>query len=349
MAVDDVIKAGRNMARMTGQMLDNSKTATKVLNKMADEFGTALNNAKKIAGSNTATKALNEIVSEHGTALNNAKKIANSNTTTKVINNTVQKHGTALNNAKKITNSNTTTKALNEIVNEYDTALNNAKKIANSNTSVPNKYDAAGNYQQALEKAKEIRGVKTTNKALNNLEKIKDLETVSIPKGEELKKVRYASRQNIDDFIRRDNYKSAQARLENNKPGDIGPLMDEIKTIKINDAPKPPELNLDNKDLGLNQETINKAKEAFEQNQFNFSDFGNKYFGGITDTYKGTKAGDGFWNSLEAAHKNTDGSLRWDRIAGTYAAAAVGSRVLSGGGLYKDKYGNTNLPGIPFI
>ena len=80
-----------------------------------------------------------------------------------------------------------------------------------------------------------------------------------------------------------------------------------------------------------------------------WGDYANSYFGGITDTYKGTKAGDGFWNSLEAAHKNKDGTYRWDRIAGTYAAAALGSRVISGGGLYKDKYGNTNLPGIPFI
>ena len=98
-----------------------------------------------------------------------------------------------------------------------------------------------------------------------------------------------------------------------------------------------------------------KAAEAFKEDKLreaaekDFKNFGNKYFGGIADTYKGTKAGDGFWNSLEAAHKNKDGSLRWDRIAGTYAAASLGSRVLSGGGLTKDKYGNTNLPGIPFI
>ena len=31
MAVDDVIKAGRNMAKITGQVLDNSKTTTKAL------------------------------------------------------------------------------------------------------------------------------------------------------------------------------------------------------------------------------------------------------------------------------------------------------------------------------
>jgi hypothetical protein len=125
------------------------------------------------------------------------------------------------------------------------------------------------------------------------------------------------------------------------------------------DAPEPPPLE-NNFDLSnFSDEEIEAAKrkatEAFKEDKLreaaekDFKNFGNKYFGGIADTYKGTKAGDGFWNSLEAAHKNADGSLRWDRIAGTYAAAAVGSRVLSGGGLYKDKYGNTNLPGIPFI
>ena len=360
MAVDDVIKAGRNMAKITGQVLDNSKTTTKALNKFVGEYGTALNNAKKIAGSNTATKALNEIVSEHGTALSNAKKIANSNTTTKSINNIVQKHGTALNNAEKIVNSNTTTKALNEIVNEYDTALNNAKKIANSNTSVPNKYDAKGNYQQALKKAKEIAGENTTNKALNNLEKIKDLETVLIPKGEELKKVRYASRQNIDDFIKRDNYKSAQERLRNNKPGDIGPLMDEIKTIEIKDSPfqnkfdfsddgGPRTSSSGSGNGNKNTNTNSGGGNEGPNDSRSWKDYANDYFGGIGDTYKGVKDGGNFWDALESAHTNDDGSLRWGRIAGTYAAAAVGSRVISGGGLYKDRYGNSNIPGVPFI
>ena len=124
-------------------------------------------------------------------------------------------------------------------------------------------------------------------------------------------------------------------------------------------TPEPPPLE-NNFDLSnFSDDEIEAAKrkaaEAFKEDKLreaaekDFKSFGDKYFGGITDTYKGTKAGDGFWNSLESAHKNADGSLRWDRIAGTYAAAAVGSRVLSGGGLYKDKYGNTNLPGVPFI
>ena len=341
MAVDDVIKAARNMARTTGQVLDNSKTATKALNKIVSEHGTALNNARKIAGSNTATKALNEIVNEHGTALNNAKKIVNSNTTTKSINNIVQEHGTA---------------------------LNNAKKIANSNTTVPNRYDAKGNYQQALKKAKEIAGGNTTNKALNNLEKIKDLETIPMPKGEALTKTKNAARQNIDDFIKRDNYKSAQERLRNNKPGDIGPLMDEIKTTRIDDGPNQnnfdfsddggPRTNSSgggngNKNTNSNTNTSSGPEGGPNSGGGNegrsWKDYANDYFGGIGDTYRSVKDGGNFWDALQSAHTNEDGSLRWGRIAGTYAAAAVGSRVISGGGLYKDRYGNSNIPGVPFI
>ena len=80
-----------------------------------------------------------------------------------------------------------------------------------------------------------------------------------------------------------------------------------------------------------------------------WKDYANDYFGGIGDTYKSVKDGGNFWDALESAHTNDDGSLRWGRVAGTYAAAAVGSRIISGGGLYKDRYGNSNIPGVPFI
>ena len=326
MAVDDVIKAARNMARTTSQVLDNSKTATKALNKIVSEHGTALNNAKKIAGSNTATKALNEIVNEHGTALNNAKKIVKSNTATKSINNIVQEHGTA---------------------------LNNAKKVAKTSTSVPSRYDAKGNYQQALEKAKEIAGGNTTTKAINNVPRTSEIQ----PRMPIIDTSMPNSGPQASPIIRNTPINNTSGngpkygpRVDSSGSGNKPPNGPKT-TVNAPEPPEPPELNLDNKDLGVDQQTIDKTKDAFDQQQkqFNFGDFGNKYFGGITDTYKGTKAGDGFWNSLEAAHRNKDGSYRWDRIAGTYAAAALGSRVISGGGLTKDKYGNSNLPGIPFI
>jgi hypothetical protein len=39
----------------------------------------------------------------------------------------------------------------------------------------------------------------------------------------------------------------------------------------------------------------------------------------------------------------------WGTIAGSALGVSAGYRVLSGGGLYKDKNGNTNIIGIPFV
>lgn len=37
------------------------------------------------------------------------------------------------------------------------------------------------------------------------------------------------------------------------------------------------------------------------------------------------------------------------KIAGTFAGVSMAGRVVTGGGLYRDKNGNVNLPGVPFI
>lgn len=50
--------------------------------------------------------------------------------------------------------------------------------------------------------------------------------------------------------------------------------------------------------------------------------------------------------------KNAAGELTnvdYGKIAKGYVAASAGARIATGGGLYKDAKGNTNLIGIPFI
>ena len=44
-------------------------------------------------------------------------------------------------------------------------------------------------------------------------------------------------------------------------------------------------------------------------------------------------------------------AMRWNnkKIAGSFLGAAVAGRVLTGGGLYKDGNGNTNIVGLPFV
>lgn len=70
--------------------------------------------------------------------------------------------------------------------------------------------------------------------------------------------------------------------------------------------------------------------------------------GGIKDTYTGIKAGQGFGEALSGAYMNGD-KLRMDRVAGTFIGASTAARVATGGGLYKDRNGSTNIIGLPFI
>ena len=73
-------------------------------------------------------------------------------------------------------------------------------------------------------------------------------------------------------------------------------------------------------------------------------------FGGAIDSYNNMKNTDmGIFESINAAHRNEDGSLNIRRAAGSFVAASAAARVASGGGAYKDRYGNPNLIGVPFI
>lgn len=99
------------------------------------------------------------------------------------------------------------------------------------------------------------------------------------------------------------------------------------------------------------QKTTNvNVKPTFAQQSGDF--FG----GGIRETVKNYKSGETAGNvfgSFAKAHTKLDADgnrvIDLKRAAGTYMTASIGARVISGGGLYKDRNGNTNLPGIPFI
>lgn len=58
----------------------------------------------------------------------------------------------------------------------------------------------------------------------------------------------------------------------------------------------------------------------------------------------GEKAG---YYALDEAGKLA--KLNYGKIAGAYIGVSAGARIASGGGLYKDRNGNTNLMGLPII
>ena len=75
--------------------------------------------------------------------------------------------------------------------------------------------------------------------------------------------------------------------------------------------------------------------------------------GGYRDMYKGMKASNSAGlgkvkDGLKAGF-TTDGKINGARVAGGFVAASAAARVATGGGIYKDRYGNTNLIGVPFI
>ena len=56
------------------------------------------------------------------------------------------------------------------------------------------------------------------------------------------------------------------------------------------------------------------------------------------------------FKAIQQGHKKADGSgYDMKKIAGTAVGVGVAGRIATGGGLYRDKYGNVNVPGVPFI
>lgn len=56
----------------------------------------------------------------------------------------------------------------------------------------------------------------------------------------------------------------------------------------------------------------------------------------------------GFKKAMSQTFK-PDGNLNYGKIAGSYIGVSAAARIASGGGLYKDRNGNTNIAGVPFI
>lgn len=57
----------------------------------------------------------------------------------------------------------------------------------------------------------------------------------------------------------------------------------------------------------------------------------------------------GFKQAMKDTFTHKDGTLNYGKIAGSYIGASAAMRVVSGGGVTKDKNGNSNLIGVPFI
>jgi hypothetical protein len=73
----------------------------------------------------------------------------------------------------------------------------------------------------------------------------------------------------------------------------------------------------------------------------------NSIFGVPEMLAKGIKNGN--WDDALKSTFQQGGKTDWGKVAGSYIGVAAAGRVLSGGGIYKDRNGNTNLIGVPFV
>lgn len=88
--------------------------------------------------------------------------------------------------------------------------------------------------------------------------------------------------------------------------------------------------------------------------------------GGVRDAMRARKAGHDIKTSISAGFTRKVGGemvtlggktfksggksqINYGRVAGAAFGASVVGRVATGGGLYRDRYGRVNVPGVPFI
>lgn len=94
---------------------------------------------------------------------------------------------------------------------------------------------------------------------------------------------------------------------------------------------------------------------------------GDSIGGGFRDTYRSMKAGHNIKDALSAGFTKKVGGewvnigngmkqkvggksqIRMDRVVGAAFGVGVAGRVATGGGIYRDRYGRVNVPGVPFI
>lgn len=97
---------------------------------------------------------------------------------------------------------------------------------------------------------------------------------------------------------------------------------------------------------GVIKETVKNVSGI--QNPTLMNKVGDAMVGGIRDAKEGIKAGQGISQALATGYMQGD-KLRMDRVAGTFVGASAAARLATGGGLYKDRNGSTNIIGLPFI
>jgi hypothetical protein len=132
-----------------------------------------------------------------------------------------------------------------------------------------------------------------------------------------------------------------------NKGEAASKLTNTVKKMGLPDNAKGMRVN------NINRSNAKRVSQQVVQNNSIGAKLGDNMIGGYRDTIKGMKGKPLSINNVKtaanAAFRNADGSMNTGKVIGAAATASVAGRVLSGGGLYRDKYGDVNIPGLPLI
>lgn len=90
-------------------------------------------------------------------------------------------------------------------------------------------------------------------------------------------------------------------------------------------------------------EAINALKKVYD------SQFAAGIRGSVKNIANDHSSIENIVGGIKKAHLNDEGKYSLSRIAGSAIGVSAAARIVSGGGIYRDKDGNANLIGIPFV
>jgi hypothetical protein len=319
---------------------DSSKAAKEVIengggsaNQRAKMIKNCVNNVQSNLGKGQA-KAVSEMGGDSGKALKEGIQTAlnqtKANTAQNALNRTTKQQGnSAIQKSKEIIDN----KKVNKVIDghnakqrdvEMQTIVNNVKD-RNINR-VPKDHETA---KRAVEQANEtVRNTRIINEP--------EVNPMHTPKNVTYS---YQNKANANNTTSNRVNQEVEPKFGFDTSSQTAPEVEpEFKTGN-NSGPK-------NTTSQSTPETKGRINRAFEKVPESVRD---TFIGGISDSYKSIQDGQGIFEAIGNAHKNDDGSINWRRAAGTFMTASAAARVASGGGAYKDRYGNPNLIGVPFI
>lgn len=365
---DEIMQGGFGKAATRAEFIKNTtvslnsnKTASQVIKGGGGQsLKEAFENATKVVKSNTAEKALNRTAYNGNSAVKASREIIQN----KRVNNVIDGHNakqrsvemqTILNNVKDrhpVINADGSRAA--ERARGFDNAVNNVKRTKEwqSQTSYSPETVSVGlnNYNSGAQASQVIRNTPQTTTSAPNPNKAQQIyhRVTNNPNTQPNINPDVEPNFGFDTTVNQNPKINAQPDVEPNFGFDTTSGGGSRGNSQPNSGPRT-EGPKTNPQQQAQQQADRQAKSKITDSKA-FGYAKDTLFGGMVDSYNNMKNTDmGIFESISAAHRNDDGSLNIRRAAGSFVAASAAARVASGGGAYKDRYGNPNLIGVPFI